>query len=73
MSIALVLYLTTSMSMCGVVPFGVNPAIGPYPDGLSRSGAKNAYFIVEQYEYWRFITSPFMYVEIIHLLCTVAI
>jgi len=73
MSIALILYLTTSMSMCGVAPFGVNPAIGPYPDGLSGSGAKNAYFIVEEYEYWRFITAPFMCVGIIHLLCTVAI
>jgi len=73
MSIALILYLTTSMSMCGVAPFGVNPAIGPYPDGLSGSGAKNAYFVVEEYQYWRFLTAPFMSVGIIHLLCTVGI
>lgn len=73
MSIALVLYLTTSMSMCGVAPLTVNPAIGPYPDGLSGSGAKNAYFIAEEYQYWRFITAPIMSVGIIHLLCTVAI
>ena len=72
-SITLVLYLTTTMSMCGVAPIAVNPAIGPYPDSLSGSGAKNAFFVTEQHEYWRFISSPFMSVGIIHLLCTVAI
>lgn len=72
-SIILVLYLSTTMSMCGIAPFAINPAIGPYPDGLSGSGAKNAYFIAEEYQFWRFITAPFMSVGIIHLLCTIAI
>lgn len=73
MSIALVLYLTTTMSMCGVAPISVNPAIGPYPDSLSGSGAKNAHYVVEEHEIWRFFSAPLMSVGIIHLLCTVAI
>lgn len=72
-SIILILYLTTTMSLCGIAPLAVNPAIGPYPDGLSGSGAKNFYFISEDYQYWRFISASFMSVGIIHLLCTVAI
>jgi len=69
MAIVQLVYIITMMSLCGLAPLDVNPAIGPYPDALSGCGAKNIYSICYDRQYWRFFTAPLMSIGVIHLIC----
>ena len=62
------LVLMLQLALCGVAPLEVNPMVGPYPDAFSEWGGKNAYLILENQEYWRFITPAFLHVGVLHLL-----
>ena len=62
------LVLMMQLALCGVAPLDVNPMVGPYPDAFSEWGGKNAYLILENQEYWRFITPAFLHVGVLHLL-----
>ena len=72
-SVFLLIYLITTMSLCGLAPFDVNPTVGPYPDALSGCGAKNIFSIWYDQQYWRFLTAPLMSVGLLHLFCNTAI
>ena len=63
--------LITQILMCGVASFSVNPMIGPYPDAFSEWGGKNTYLLVEDGQYYRFITPIFLHVGFLHLLVNV--
>ena len=72
-SVLQLFFLTTILSLCGLAPFMVNPAIGPYPDALSALGAKNSYLITQDHEYWRFLIAPFTNSSVLHLLFNLAV
>jgi len=59
--------------MCGVAPLSINPMVGPYPDSLSLWGAKNAYEIIYQNQWWRTISGSMLHVGVIHLFCNIAL
>lgn len=63
--------LMTQILMCGVASISVNPMIGPYPDAFSEWGGKNTYLLVEDGQYYRFITPIFLHVGFLHLLVNV--
>lgn len=63
--------LCTQILMCGVAAIAVNPMIGPYPDAISEWGGKNTYLLVEEEQYYRFITPTFLHVGFLHLLVNV--
>jgi membrane associated rhomboid family serine protease len=63
--------LITQILMCGVATISVNPMIGPYPDAFSEWGGKNTYLLVEDGQYYRFITPIFLHVGFLHLLVNV--
>ncbi|KAG7344274.1 rhomboid family protein [Nitzschia inconspicua] len=72
-SVAQTVVLIVMMIQCGVAPLNINPMIGPYPDALSEWGAKNAVFILDDGEWWRFITPIFLHAGVIHLASNVFI
>jgi membrane associated rhomboid family serine protease len=72
-SIVQTVVLIIMMVQCGVAPLNINPMIGPYPDALSEWGAKNTVFILEDGEWWRFITPIFLHAGVIHLACNIMV
>ena len=66
--------LLIQLCLCGMAPLEVNPVIGPYPDAFSEWGAKNAYLMIEERQYFRLITPAFLHVGLLHFvlnaLCT---
>ena len=62
------LVLMLQLAMCGIAPMDVNPMVGPFPDAFSEWGGKNAYLMLEENQYWRFITPAFLHVGVLHLL-----
>ena len=66
--------LLIQLCLCGMAPLEVNPVVGPYPDAFSEWGAKNAYLMIEERQYFRLITPAFLHVGLLHLvlngLCT---
>lgn len=65
--------LAAMMIMCSVAPLNVNPMIGPYPDALDYWGAKNAYKILDNHEWWRYVSPLFLHGGIIHLVCNISV
>jgi len=65
--------LATMIYECGLAPFGLNPMIGPYPDGLSYWGGKNAYLIVTDHEWWRLVSPIILHAGVLHLIGNVAV
>jgi len=63
--------LCTQILICGVAALAINPMIGPYPDAFSEWGGKNTYLLVEEEQYYRFITPTFLHVGFLHLLVNV--
>ena len=63
--------LLIQLLLCGVASVHVNPMIGPYPDAFSEWGGKNAYLMLEEHQYFRFITPAFLNVGFVHLLVNV--
>src|SRR5688572_2183995 len=45
-----------------------NPLLGPTEEVLDKLGAKDADLILNQHEWWRFITPIFLHVGVFHLL-----
>ena len=68
-----VFVLGLMMFKCGVAPLQLNPMIGPYPDGLSEWGGKNAVLILEDSEWYRLMTPIFLHAGVVHLLGNVAV
>ena len=62
------LMICLQFTMCGIAPFDVNPAVGPYPDAFSDWGGKNGYLMLHNNEYWRLISPCALSVGILHLL-----
>ena len=60
--------LTTQVLLCGVAALSINPTLGPYPDAFSEWGGKNTYLLVEDQQYFRFITPIFLHVGYLHLI-----
>jgi len=65
--------LGAMMIMCGIAPLQINPMVGPYPDALDFWGAKNAYKILNDDEWWRFFTPLLLHGGVIHLLCNISV
>jgi membrane associated rhomboid family serine protease len=47
--------------------------VGPYPDALNYWGGKNAYYILNNQEYWRLLSPIMLHAGVFHLLCNVAV
>lgn len=47
--------------------------VGPYPDALNYWGGKNAYYILNNYEYWRLVSPIMLHAGVFHLLCNVGV
>lgn len=63
--------LSTQILLCGFASISVNPFLGPYPDAISEFGGKNTYLLLEEEQYYRFITPIFLHVGFVHLLVNV--
>jgi membrane associated rhomboid family serine protease len=63
--------LTTQVLLCGFAYASINPMLGPYPDAFSEWGGKNTYLLVEDGQYWRYITPTFLHVGYLHLMVNV--
>mmetsp|Transcript_16857 Transcript_16857/g.33561 ORF Transcript_16857/g.33561 Transcript_16857/m.33561 type:complete len:460 (+) Transcript_16857:230-1609(+) len=67
LSVIHVFVMAGMIAMCGLAPPNVNPTIGPYPDAMSMWGAKNAYAIVIDSQWWRTLSSSMLHVGFFHL------
>lgn len=72
-SITQTVTLIGMMVQCNVAPLKINPMVGPYPDALSYWGAKNAYNIIIDKEYWRLFSPILLHAGLFHLLCNVSV
>jgi rhomboid protease GluP len=68
-----VLVLMMQLALCGVAPLDVNPMVGPYPDAFSEWGGKNAYWIQQGMQLWRFVSPALLHVGVLHLLCNAVV
>lgn len=72
-SFAQTIILIAMMIQCKVAPMSINPMVGPYPDALNYWGGKNAYYILQNHEYWRLVSPIMLHAGVFHLICNVSV
>lgn len=57
----------------GIAPSSQNPLYGPSAAALVKYGAKNAYLIVRERQWWRLFSAIFMHAGVVHIICNLIV